>query len=221
MPHPLRIAPSILSADFGRLGEEVRRVDEAGADVIHVDVMDGQFVPNITIGPVVVEAVRRATKKPIDCHLMIASPERWIEAFRKAGADSISVHAEACDHLHRVLQQIRASGAQAGAVLNPHTPLSAIEWVIEDLDYVLVMSVNPGFGGQKFIGSATRKIAELRKIADQRNPKLWIEVDGGISPQTSREVVEAGADTLVAGNAVFNQPDCAQAIAAIRNAARP
>ena len=220
MPHPVRLAPSILSADFGKLAAEVKDVADAGAEVLHVDVMDGHFVPNLTIGPVVVEAVRRATDRQVDVHLMIEHPERWVEAYRKAGADSISVHLEACAHLHRVVQQVKATGAQAGVAVNPHTPLEALQWVLEDLDFVLVMSVNPGFGGQKYIASAARKIAELRRRADEVNPKLWIEVDGGIGPTTAREVVQAGADTLVAGSAVFAQADRRAAMQAIRDAVR-
>jgi len=220
MPHPVRLAPSILSADFGRLAEEIRDVTSSGAEVIHVDVMDGHFVPNLTIGPVVVEAVRRATERHVDVHLMLEHPERWVDAYRKAGADSISVHVEACAHLHRVIQQVKASGAQAGVAVNPHTPIEAFEWVLEDLDFVLVMSVNPGFGGQKYIASAARKIAELRRRADIVNPSLWIEVDGGIGPDTAGEVVRAGADTLVAGNAIFGRPDRRAAMQALRDAAR-
>jgi ribulose-phosphate 3-epimerase len=218
-PLPLRIAPSILSADFGRLAEEVRSVEAAGADVIHVDVMDGHFVPNITLGPVVVEAVRRATKLPIDTHLMISEPERYIEAFARAGANIISVHLEACTHLHRVVQQIKAAGAQAAVALNPHTPLDGLEYVLEDLSMVLVMSVNPGFGGQKYIPSAARKIEKLRELAHARGLALSIEVDGGISTATVGEVVRAGADTLVAGSAIFGAADHAGAVRALREAA--
>jgi len=217
---PLRIAPSILSADFGHLARDVRSVEAGGADVIHVDVMDGHFVPNITLGPVVVEAVRRATTLPVDVHLMIENPELYIEAFVKAGASIISVHEEACRHLHRTLQQIRGAGAQASVALNPHTPPESLDYVLDDISMVLVMSVNPGFGGQKYIPSAARKIARLREMADVRGLALSIEVDGGIGPATAAEVVAAGADTLVAGSAVFGQPDHAAAIQAIREAGR-
>jgi len=216
---PLRLAPSILSADFGRLAEEIRAVEAAGAELIHVDVMDGHFVPNITIGPLVVEAARKATRLPLDVHLMIEKPERYIESFRKAGADIISVHIEACPHLHRTLQQIRACGAQPAVALNPHTPLEGLEYVLEDCDMVLIMSVNPGFGGQKFISSALRKIETLRNLATKRGLPLSIEVDGGVSTSTAADIAAAGADTLVAGSAVFGAPPYADSIGAIRAAA--
>jgi ribulose-phosphate 3-epimerase len=219
MPLPIRIAPSILSADFGRLAEEVRAIEAAGADVVHVDVMDGRFVPNITIGPLVVEAVRKVTKLPIDCHLMIVEPERYVEAFAKAGADLVSVHAEVSPHLHRTLQAIRAAGARPAIALNPSTPLSSIEWVIGDAEMVLIMTVNPGFGGQKYIEACTRKIRDLRAMADARNPGLEIEVDGGVKPDVAAVVAAAGANVLVAGTAVFGQQDYRQAIGAIRAAA--
>jgi ribulose-phosphate 3-epimerase len=199
----IRIAPSILSADFGRLDEEVRAVEAAGADWIHVDVMDGRFVPNITLGPVVVDAVRRATKLPIDVHLMIVEPERYVDDFRKAGADCISVHVEVSPHLHRTLQHIRSLGAHAGVVLDPHTPEEAIRYVLGDLDLVLVMSVNPGFGGQSFIPAALPKLRALRRMIDRAGLDVALEVDGGVSPATSGEVVGAGARVLVAGSAVF------------------
>jgi ribulose-phosphate 3-epimerase len=202
---PIRplVAPSILSADFGRLAEEVRAVEAAGADWIHVDVMDGRFVPNITIGPVVVEAVRRATKLPLDVHLMIVEPERYVDDFRRAGADRISVHVEVSPHLHRTLQHVRATGARAGVVLDPHTPEDAIRYVLGDLDLVLVMSVNPGFGGQSFIPSALPKLRALRAAIDERGLDVLLEVDGGVAPATARDVVAAGARVLVAGSAVF------------------
>src|SRR5512140_2081474 len=219
MPLPIRIAPSILSADFGRLADEVRAIEAAGADVVHVDVMDGRFVPNITIGPLVVEAVRKVTKLPIDCHLMIVEPERYVEAFAKAGADLVSVHAEVSPHLHRTLQAIRAAGARPAIALNPSTPLSAIEWVLGDAEMVLVMTVNPGFGGQKDIEACTQKIRDLRLMADARNPALEIEVDGGVKPETAAAVSAAGANVLVAGTAVFGQADYHAAISAIRAAA--
>jgi ribulose-phosphate 3-epimerase len=200
---PILIAPSILSADFGRLAEEVRAVEAAGADWIHVDVMDGRFVPNITIGPVVVDAVRRATRLPVDVHLMIVEPERYVESFQKAGADRISVHVEASPHLHRTLQQIRALGARAGVVLDPHTSEDGIRYVLGDLDLVLVMSVNPGFGGQSFIPAALPKLRALRSAIDAAGLDVALEVDGGIAPATAGAVVAAGARVLVAGSAVF------------------
>jgi ribulose-phosphate 3-epimerase len=197
------VAPSILSADFGRLAEEVRAVEAAGADWIHVDVMDGRFVPNITLGPVVVEAVRRATKLPVDVHLMIVEPERYVDAFRKAGADWISVHVEASPHLHRTLQHLRSIGARAGVVLNPHTSEDEIRYVLGDLDLILVMSVNPGFGGQSFIPSALPKLRALSSAIVSGGHDVVLEVDGGVAESTSRAVVDAGARVLVAGSAVF------------------
>lgn len=199
------MAPSILSADFGRLADEVRAAEEAGADWIHVDVMDGRFVPNITIGPVVVEAVRAATTLPLDVHLMIVEPERYVADFAKAGADVISVHVEASPHLHRTLQQIRALGKKAGVVLNPHTPEDAIRCVLGDVDLVLVMSVNPGFGGQSFIPSALGKLRALRRAIDEAGHDVELEVDGGVAPGTAKQVIEAGARMLVAGSAVFGR----------------
>jgi ribulose-phosphate 3-epimerase len=219
MPPPLRIAPSLLSADFGRLADEVRAVEAGGADWIHVDVMDGRFVPNITIGPLVVEAVRKVTRLPIDAHLMIVEPERYVEAFARAGADVISVHAEVSPHLHRTLQAIRAAGARPAVALNPSTPLSALEWVLPDCEMVLLMSVNPGFGGQRFIDACTEKVRRLRELADARGLPLEIEVDGGIKPETAARVARAGANVLVAGTAVFGAPDYAAAITGIRAAA--
>ncbi len=213
---PVRIAPSILSADFGRLAEEVQAAEAAGADLIHVDVMDGRFVPNLTIGPVVVEAVRKATKLPLDVHLMIVEPERYVEDFRKAGADAITVHAEACPHLHRTLQQIRGTGAKASVALNPATPLSAVEWVLEDLSMVLLMSVNPGFGGQSYIPQVTRKVRELHEILQAARLEVDIEVDGGIKPENIADVAAAGANVFVAGSAVFDSPDYTAAVRNLR-----
>ena len=210
------VAPSILSCDFGRLAEEVRAVEAAGADWVHVDVMDGRFVPNITLGPVVLEAVRRATRLPIDVHLMIVEPERYIDAFARAGADILSVHTETSPHLHRTLQQIRQAGAKPAVVINPATPVNAVEEVLADVEMVLVMSVNPGFGGQSFIPGAVGKIRRIREMSDARGLSVQIEVDGGINAHTARQVVEAGADVLVAGSAVFGAPDYAGAIRAIR-----
>lgn len=212
------VAPSILSANFAKLGDEIKEAELGGADWIHVDVMDGHFVPNITIGPLVVEAIRPVTKLPLDVHLMIEQPDRYIPDFVKAGADLISVHVEACTHLHRTLHLIKQSGVKAGVVLNPATPISLIEHVLdEQLDLVLIMTVNPGFGGQAFIPSMLNKIRALREQANAKGLSgLHIEVDGGINEVTARQVAEAGANVLVAGNAVFGQTDRAEAINRIR-----
>ena len=207
------IAPSILSADFNRLGEEVHAVEAAGADWIHADVMDGHFVPNITFGPLVVAAVRKITRLPIDVHLMIESPDRYIQAFAEAGADWISVQVETCPHLNRAVQQIKEAGAKAGVVLNPSTPLSALDWVLEYTDYVLIMSVNPGFGGQTFIGNSIEKIRRLRRMIGDRGLSTLIEVDGGIKEKNIAAVAAAGANVFVAGSAIFGQKDYRQVIA--------
>ncbi|MDD5308149.1 MAG: ribulose-phosphate 3-epimerase [Deltaproteobacteria bacterium] len=209
-----KIAPSILSADFARLGEEIRAVEDGGADWIHIDVMDGRFVPNITVGPLVVHAARSATGLPLDVHLMIVEPERYVAEFSAAGADVITVHAEACVHLHRTLQMIRDLGRKAGVAFNPATPLDALNHVADLIDLVLVMSVNPGFGGQKFIEAALSKVSAARA----RAPKAEIEVDGGVGPDNAARVKAAGASVLVAGNAVYKSGDYAKAIAAIRAA---
>src|SRR6202790_3653545 len=223
MTRPLIVAPSILSADFGRLADEVRAVDEAGADWIHVDVMDGRFVPNLTIGAVVVEAVRRVTSKPLDVHLMIVEPERYLGDFARAGADHILVHCEPSStvHLHRTLSHIRDLGKVAGTVLNPATPLSQIEEVLDLVGIILVMTVNPGFGGQKFLPSMLPKIRALRRLCDERGVDPIIEVDGGLSGANAWQVIEAGASAIVAGSAVFGAPDYAAAISAIRHSAPP
>ena len=213
-----KIAPSILSADFGRLAAEVQAVEEAGADWIHVDVMDGRFVPNITIGPLVTRAVRAATSLPVDVHLMIDDPDRYVGDFRDAGADSITVHAEACTHLHRSIQAIRSSGARAGVSLNPHTPAEALEYVLEDLDLVLVMSVNPGFGGQSYIEGVEPKIGRLAEWREARDLTFDIEVDGGIKPANIARVAAAGANVFVAGSAIFGSEDYRATISSMRNA---
>lgn len=213
----IKIAPSILSANFARLEDEIKDVERGGADYIHVDVMDGHFVPNITIGPLIVETIRPVTNLPLDVHLMIENPDQYIGAFAKAGADIITVHVEACTHLHRTIQQIKAEGVKAGVVLNPHTPVSMIEHVLEDVDLVLFMTVNPGFGGQSFIHSVLPKISQVASMIEEQNLQVEIEVDGGVNSETSKLCIEAGANVLVAGSAIYNQKDRALAIANIRN----
>jgi ribulose-phosphate 3-epimerase len=212
------IAPSILSADFTRLAEEIRAVEAAGADWIHADVMDGHFVPNITFGPMIVQAVRRVTRLPIDVHLMISEPERYIAEFARAGADSISVHVEACIHLHRTIQLIRDSGSRPGVVLNPATQAESIQWVLEYVDFVLVMSVNPGFGGQAFIPNSREKVRLLRRMISRKGLQTLIEIDGGVSPDTIADIAAAGADVFVAGSAIFGSRDYRAAIRALRAA---
>jgi len=201
------IAPSILSADFSKLGDEIRSVEDAGADWIHVDVMDGHFVPNITIGPLVVEATKRVTSLPIDVHLMIENPDRYIIDFTKAGADLISVHPETCVHLNRTIQMIKESGPRAGVVLNPSTPLSSIDWVVEYVDFVMIMSVNPGFGGQNFIPNSLNKVKALRRMIRDRGLSTLIEIDGGVKEQNIKNISDAGVDVFVAGSAIFKSPD--------------
>lgn len=215
----IKIAPSILSADFSRLGEEIRSVEKAGADLIHIDVMDGLFVPNITIGPAVIESLRKETALPFDVHLMIEAPERYIGAFRSAGSDYITVHAEACRHLHRTIFQIKESGAKAGIALNPASSPSCVEQVLNDIDMLLVMTVNPGFGGQKFIGSMLKKIADVRKMLDATGRRVVLEVDGGITPENAGMVGNAGTDILVAGASVFNRRPYEKAISSLKEAA--
>ncbi len=215
----VKIAPSILSADFARLGEQVKEAEAAGADYIHIDCMDGHFVPNITVGPLVVEAVRGVTKLPLDVHLMIESPERYIARFAKAGADIITVHFEACTHLHRTVQEIEDFDVRAGVAINPATPISSIEEIIEYAHLLLVMTVNPGFGGQEFIEGMLPKIKRLREILDSRGLRLELEVDGGITPEIAPKVVSAGADVLVAGKAIFQAKEgIADSIRRIREA---
>ncbi|WLR52297.1 ribulose-phosphate 3-epimerase [Bacillus tianshenii] len=214
----VKLAPSILSADFAKLGEEIKDVERGGADYIHVDVMDGHFVPNITIGPLIVDAIRPVTDLPLDVHLMIENPDQYIPEFAKAGADIITVHVEACPHLHRTIQLIKQQGVKAGVVLNPATPVETIQHIIEDLDMVLLMTVNPGFGGQKFIDSVVPKIKRVKELVDATGKDIEIEVDGGVNPETAKIVKDAGANVLVAGSAVFNKEDRQAAMEAIRNA---
>lgn len=212
----IKIAPSILSADFSRLGDEVRAIEQGGADYVHVDVMDGHFVPNITIGPLIVEAVRRVTSLPLDVHLMIENPDLYIPGFVEAGADIITVHQEAVPHLHRTVQMIRGLGKRAGVSINPATPASTLDVVLEEIDLVLVMSVNPGFGGQSFIPSCLPKIEALRREIDRRGLQIELEVDGGVKTDNIGRIARAGADVFVAGSAVFGTPDYAVTISSLR-----
>ncbi|KGR80400.1 ribulose-phosphate 3-epimerase [Ureibacillus manganicus] len=214
----IKIAPSILSANFAKLGEEVKEVEQAGASVIHIDVMDGHFVPNITMGPIVVEALRPITNLPLDVHLMIENPDDYIEQFAKAGADWISVHVETCRHLHRTIQLIRSFGVRPGVVLNPHTPIDSIQHILEDIDFVLFMTVNPGFGGQKFISSVVPKIESLSKIIKERGLTIDIEIDGGINAETIIPCAKAGASIFVAGSAIYNKENRAEALKEILDA---
>lgn len=213
----IKIAPSILSADFSRLGEEIAAVDAAGADYIHIDVMDGHFVPNITIGPLVVDAVRKVTQKPLDVHLMIENPDQYIPDFAKAGADIIVVHEEAVDHLHRTIQLIKSLGKKAGVSINPGTPINTLEAILDDLDLVLVMTVNPGFGGQSFIDSCLPKIKGLREMITARGLNIELEVDGGVKIDNIAKIAKAGADVFVAGSAVFNTDNYSETIICLRS----
>lgn len=219
MQHPVKLAPSILSADFARLGEQVREAEAAGADWLHIDVMDGHFVPNITIGPLIVAALRPLTRLPLDVHLMIAQPERYLADFAEAGADWLTVHVETCPHLHRTVERIKELGVKAGVTLNPATPLAALEEILPYVDLVLVMSVNPGFGGQRYIPTSTAKIRRLRALLAAAGSAAELEVDGGVKAENAAEVAAAGATVLVAGSAVFNQADSVAAnIVALRRA---
>jgi ribulose-phosphate 3-epimerase len=220
MAQPILIAPSILSADFARLAEEIASVEQAGADLLHVDVMDGHFVPNLTVGPPIIESLKKVTKLPLDVHLMITNADAFISEFVDAGADYLTVHVEACPHLHRTIQSIKERGIKAGVTLNPATPISSLQDILGDVDLVLVMSVNPGFGGQKFIPSVLKKIADARAMLDRINSHALLEVDGGVKVDNTREIVAAGATTLVAGSAIFSQPDYKATIAALRAAAQ-
>jgi len=213
----MKIAPSILAADFAALGEAIARVEAAGADQLHVDVMDGHFVPNLTIGPPVIEAIKKRTALPLDVHLMIEEPGRYIETYVRAGADWLTVHAEACLHLHRTVSQIREAGARPGVALNPSTPPGVLEYVLDDLDLILVMSVNPGFGGQTFIPTAYAKLRRLKALAGDRS--ILLSVDGGVGPANAGELARAGAGVLVAGSAIFGTPDPGEAVRALRSAA--
>jgi ribulose-phosphate 3-epimerase len=215
----IKIAPSLLASDFSKLGEEIYKVERAGADMIHLDIMDGHFVPNITIGPSVVKSLRKVTKLPFDVHLMISEPERYIESFADAGADILSVHVENNTHLHRVIEMIKAYGIRASVVLNPATPLNALDSVLNEVDMVLLMTVDPGFGGQQYIESMTEKIRELKKIVTQRGLKVDIEVDGGIDLENIFEVTQAGANVIVAGTTIFHAPDAAEMIKSLRREA--
>ena len=221
MGHPLQIAPSILSADFARLADEVAAVERAGADLLHVDVMDGHFVPNLTVGPPIVASLKKVTKLPLDVHLMITNADAFISEFAKAGADYLTVHVEACPHLHRTIQSIKEHGVKAGVTLNPATPIASLQEILGDIDLVLIMSVNPGFGGQTFIPSVLKKIADVRARLDAIGSQALLEVDGGVKVDNARDIVAAGATVLVAGSAIFSKPDYRSTIAALRTAGQP
>lgn len=212
----VKVAPSILSADFSKLGNEIKAVEKAGADLIHIDVMDGHFVPNITIGPLVVKAAKKSTKLPLDIHLMIENPDNIIPAFAEAGANIITVHVEACTHLQRTVQLIRSFKVSPGVVLNPATPLSTLDYILDDIDMVLLMSVNPGFEGQSFIPSVLPKAKQLKNIIKSKSNHIEIEIDGGVKPDNAKEIIEAGVDILIAGSAVFHSPDYKESISKIR-----
>jgi ribulose-phosphate 3-epimerase len=218
MPKPIQIAPSILSADFARLADEVAAVERAGADLLHIDVMDGHFVPNLTIGPPIVESLRKVTKLPLDVHLMITNADAFIPEFARAGANYLTVHVEACPHLHRTIQSIKELGVKAGVTLNPATPVHSLQEILADVDLVLIMSVNPGFGGQKFIASCLAKVKAVRQMLDRIGSHALLEVDGGVKAENAAQVLEAGADVLVAGSAIFSGSDYAARIAALRTA---
>ena len=213
----VRVSPSILSADFSKLGEEITSVEAAGADLIHIDVMDGHFVPNITLGMPVVKKLRKVTKLPFDVHLMIENPEKYIDEFVNAGADIITVHQEACVHLHRVIQMIKKHGIKAGVALNPMTNVETLKYILPDIDMILIMSVNPGFGGQKFIPQAIKKVQQLRQLINETGSKAEIEVDGGVTFETGKPLAEAGADILVAGSYIFNHNDPAEAVRLLKS----
>jgi len=221
MVRTVHIAPSILAADFSRLAEEVAAVERAGADFLHIDVMDGHFVPNLTVGPPIVAALRKVTKLPLDVHLMITNAEAYVAEFAEAGADYLTVHVEACPHLHRTVQSIKERGVKAGVTMNPATSLNTIEEILPDVDMVLIMSVNPGFGGQTFITSCLRKVASARAMIDQAGHHALLEVDGGVKIDNAAQVLAAGADVLVAGSAIFSSPNYAATIAALRAAGQP
>jgi ribulose-phosphate 3-epimerase len=221
MARPVLIAPSILSADFARLAEEVALVERGGADLLHVDVMDGHFVPNLTVGPPIVEALRKVTRLPLDCHLMMTNPDAFIKEFADAGADYLTVHVEACPHLHRTVHTIKECGVKAGVTLNPATSLHVLDEILPDADLILIMSVNPGFGGQSFISSSLQKIAHVRQMIDQCGSPALLEVDGGIKVENAAQVIAAGAEILVAGSAIFCSRDYAATIAALRAAGQP
>jgi len=221
MSSPVLIAPSILAADFVRLADEIAAVEQAGADLLHIDVMDGHFVPNLTIGPPVVESIKKVAKVPLDVHLMITNADTFIPEFVAAGADYITVHVEACPHLHRTIQSIKERGVKAGVTLNPATPVSLLQEILADVDLVLIMSVNPGFGGQKFIPSVLKKIAAIREMLDRLQSRALLEVDGGVKPDNAAQIIAAGANVLVAGSAIFASRDYAGTIAALRAAGHP